>query len=831
MARQISEFPPQIIWAPAINSHDPNPPLPLETSTGLVDATLQVTDNLGTFNAASGALADAAWFASGGSAAEFSGVAAGAIEASWSSVDNLGELNAWAVSGTDDATWFASGVPSAVNFYGERAFTARCEGAYTFDPLGGPAWDGTLRREPEILVQTQANDSPTSSTFTDEEEPALGQNVQLDMNDGHGIILGGTVQSYVTRYEGMTDQLAFDTTIADYLWLLNKRRPFGCFTNVPADEVAQTLRVGFAPPDFSGAGIVPGLPAITVEFDGSLDYTGCMSVICSRLGGAKFKVDRDKVIYLFYDDPAPGPDPIDDDNELLLRDQPLTITRDASQLRNRVFVKGASSKLMADSAIGASEIEIDGFDIWSPVGGEAIIGCDRFTYAGVMQTLVYPPPDASLQVPRSINSNQLISPGNLIEVGPIRTTVRYSAAYVFNGKESQRSAPLGPSPAVARFNPGYGVSTNFLPFAGFLPAGTHTWSLAFRDTGGGLYYDHNIGWVSAGGGDVGAMELHWNAGNSFINERRIATVVLFRKANIPGGDPGPPGSVGGWYYEVASQPFVPGNTLYDFTDGKANASLGNALPWDVSPHPLKYDTIGNRIVVGTLAVRSEAYGVGATQVKIYREEKYNGNFDNTWTTPQVVMTFNTTAPPTGDTSIEDTRATTAHLYATGEAPSNETNTPPPPQPKVRLVLHGVVGLDEAHGEGDEVSLFVQVDDLTAQIEAATREGGDGLHEFMVVDGALRSNSELRARGNAELTLFKDPIVTVSYSSFDSKHTPGGTVEFNLTRPAFVASLKITEVRIDKIHYDHGHVARYNVTASSVKFTLQDLLRRTILRPY
>lgn len=753
------------------------------------------------------AFEDGSWFASGQSSAAFFPDARPIVEGSWFA------------SGTSQATW-----------YGALGWVARCVGAFTFDPVGGPEWSGTLRRDPEILIQTQSNDSPSKSTFTDEEEPALGQNVQLDMHDGLGVILGGTVQSYVTRYEGLTNQLAFDTTIADYLWLLNKRRPFGCFTDVPADEVAQSIRASYAPSDFSGAGIVSGLPRITVVFDGSLDYCGCMSVIASRIAG-QFRVDRDKVIYLFQDDPAPGPDPIDDDNEDLIRDQPLTITRDASQLRNRVFVRGASTKLLADSVIGATQLEIDGLDIFDPSGGEAIIGCDRFTYAGVDKTLIYPTPDASLQTGPLVVA-QLKRDGGVTNSGPIRTVVRYSTAMVFDGKEGPRG-PIANGP-VDRVNPTMGSSVAFINGGGFIPAGhTVEWLFGFRDSGGALY-DTNIGNTgSTSRGTIGAYLVTVNLG-ILADEHEPSDVVLWRRANIPGGDPGPSGTVNGWFYEVGSQPYVPGQSVYAFTDGKDDASLGNAAPWGEGLYTFnRYDTIGHKVEVLTLGARNTATNSGADQLKVYREEGYNGLVGTLWTEPQECMTFDTSENVDATTPqyTEDLKPTTAHLYSNSEDPSNSSNTPPEVKPKTRIVLFGVSGLDEAHAEGDEVNIFMQLDDLPSQVAAAIREGGDGLHEYMVSDSNLRSDAELEARGQAELTLFKDPIVTVTYSSFDRKHTPGGTVEFNLTRPPFVGSLKITEVRVDKVHYDHGHVARYNVTASSVKFTLQDLLRRTILRPY
>lgn len=741
------------------------------------------------------AVLEGSWFASGQSAADFHPDTTPVVQ----------------------GAWFASGA-SITDWYGYRGWVARCVGAFTYDPLAGPVWDGTLRRDPEVIAQVATNDSPTSSSFTDEDEPALGSNVVLDFSDGHGVVGTGTVQSYTTRYEGKTDQLAHDVTVASYLWLLNKRRPFGCYTDTPADEVAEDLRVRFAPSDFSGAGIVSGLPNITVSFDGTLDYSGCMSVICARIAGY-FKVDGDKVIYLFQDDPAPGPDVIDDNNQLLIRDQQLSIHRDISQIRNRVFVRGAAARLLAPSAVGATTLDIDGLDIFNPTGGEAIIGCDRFTYTGVLRTLIYPPPEASDQVPGLPSATDHLGRFSRSVVGPIRTVVKYSTSMVFDGKESPRSAEREFD--YHRMSSSFGsLLWSFEEGAGFCPAGSHSWWFGVRATDGSMRYGQN-GIATSRFVDG---KYVFRASCSFPqNDLRPAEVVLFREATYGGVTD---------YHEVDSQPYVDGTVNYFLEDGKDDASLGNARP--KSPDPsfstfFQYDSVGARVyLLGSSLNLVSAFNQGASVVKVYRREGFDGG--DAFTLPQLVMTLAPTDNP--ETYYEDTKQTSVLRFQVGESEVNAPSvTPPPAPPKVRLVLTGVSGLDEAHLEGDEVAIFIQRDDLTSQVDMAEIEGGDGLHEFMVVDTALRSVAELAVRGDAELQLFAQPIVTVNYSSFDPKHTPGGTVEFNLTRPQLVASLKITEVRIDKVHYEHGHVARYNVTASSVKFTLQDLLRRTILRPY
>lgn len=733
---------------------------------------------------------------------------------------------------------------ATVAFESDRRFVARCVAAYTYDPVGGPAWDGAIRRDPEIIVRTASNDSPSATTFTEEDDPELGSNVQLDMNDGFGVIGAGVVQSKVMKYDGRIDALSFDTTVADYLWLLNKRRPFGCWTATPADQIAQSLRTNYAPADFSGAGIVSGLPAIDVEFDGTLDFSGCMSVIANKIAG-RFKVDNDKVLYLFQDDPTPGPAVIDDNNMLLIRDQPLTVKTDISQLRNRVFVRGGAAHLMTDSVAGATVLELDGIDVFDVNGGEAIIGCDRFTYTGVNKSLIYPPPPARLQ--ELIETAFPEDPGGYTpgspsarhddsQEGPIGTRVRYSVTYVINGVETARGHATSVSPE--QVTPGVGWSGGF--------PGVRQ---VVRGAGFAIGDGAMFGWVTHSGKVV--VHSHFSVGfassDPFVNmspSKHIYGPYPTQGVNTTHPDP-----------RVKSFRLWRRMSWLDSLWHEALTVNEGAIPVDVyDPASLggqpdfKDDLFffsgemqndsGSRVWITNVPTGPP----GTSERRVYREENFNAF--SAWTQPRVVMTIPGNGAFNG-AEIEDTTPTTTHAWERGiifvgpdgpvVVPEEEepptVAAPPAPKPKIRLTLTGVSGLDENHFEGDDVSIFIQRDDLPSQLVMAQAEGGDGLHEFFVVDTQLRGNAELIARGDAELTLFKDPIIEARYSTFDPDHVPGANVEFNLTNPPFVASLKITEVTIDKVHYQHGHVARYNVTASSVKFTLQDLLRRTILRPY
>src|SRR5262249_46705952 len=74
----------------------------------------------------------------------------------------------------------------------------------------------------------------------------------------------------------------------------------------------------------------------------------------------------------------------------------------------------------------------------------------------------------------------------------------------------------------------------------------------------------------------------------------------------------------------------------------------------------------------------------------------------------------------------------------------------------------------------------------------------------------------------------NPIVTVVYATRDEASLPGRSVTFNLTNPPLVGTFLIQSVEIDQIHENSTLIPRYRVTASSVRFTLADLLQRVLL---
>lgn len=713
---------------------------------------------------------------------------------------------------------FAIAGEATTGFVGRRRRVARCEDAFEFLPLAAPAWAGTLRRAPMIQVRDMINDSPNSSTFTDTEEPQLGADVQMDV-EGTGRLMGGAVQSYEVRGDGdARDSWAYDTMIADYLWLLNERRPFICFEKIAADVALTQMFDQFAPPDFTLV-VEAGLPLVTVQFFGDLTFTECVSVICSRVN-AHFKCDFDKVLQVRRTEGiTENPADVDDDNDDLLWDPPPVLKVDASQIRNRVFVKGDGAKLLADAQPGATTLEVDGIDVYNTEGGMAIVGCQRINYEGVLKTFIYPSPDASSQVPGVPDAIDHLARFGQAVIGPIKTIVRYSMSMVIDGKESPRSNTRVIQPYRMGEGFSYGPNTGLTEFDndGFVPAGSRQWLFGYRAVDGSTLYS-----VSTIQGEARFVPGRYTFPfTSFFsaNDFRPEEAVLWRRAIINGNDD---------YYEADSTPISTGLSSGELVDGKADASLGNPAPSTSGTNLFGlYDTVGSRVyLVGSSLSLASAYTLGASAVKVYREEAFNGGTQ--YTDPAVCMTIVPTPAP--DAYYEDTKQTNAFLWDQGESHNAPvTPTPPPPPPKIRLILFGVTGLTEVVHEGDEVQIMAERNDLAAQVYWAGKRGGTGIREFTIHDRNLRSDAELIVRGDAELTLFAMPILTVTYGTRDDRSVTGTFVNFNLTAPPIVASLRIQESTVDQIHEADNLVQRYSCVASSVKFTLEDLLRRALIR--
>ena len=142
------------------------------------------------------------------------------------------------------------------------------------------------------------------------------------------------------------------------------------------------------------------------------------------------------------------------------------------------------------------------------------------------------------------------------------------------------------------------------------------------------------------------------------------------------------------------------------------------------------------------------------------------------------------------------------------------------------MLTGVTGVTQPMLKGSAVHIWVQRDDLQAQAEERARAGGDGVIEYLWTD-TRRGVDSLSERCSADLALFSRPIVTVGYACRDLKTKSGKAITIDLPGYGVIGPLIIQDVTITEIDAAANLPPRFSVRASSVRFSLEDVLRRMI----
>jgi hypothetical protein len=128
----------------------------------------------------------------------------------------------------------------------------------------------------------------------------------------------------------------------------------------------------------------------------------------------------------------------------------------------------------------------------------------------------------------------------------------------------------------------------------------------------------------------------------------------------------------------------------------------------------------------------------------------------------------------------------------------------------------------------DIQLLAVVDDAAAQSALAALEGGDGIVEHYIQDRRL-SEAGARARGLAELALFKQVEVRISYLTYDEKTRSGKTVHVDLPAPTdLTGDFLIQQVTIDQVSFAKNFMPRRRVEASSTRFTFDQVLQRLLL---
>jgi hypothetical protein len=129
-------------------------------------------------------------------------------------------------------------------------------------------------------------------------------------------------------------------------------------------------------------------------------------------------------------------------------------------------------------------------------------------------------------------------------------------------------------------------------------------------------------------------------------------------------------------------------------------------------------------------------------------------------------------------------------------------------------------------KGDPVNIRVIETDGAAQTTIAALIGGgdDGVIEGRVIQDGRLSETEIRARCQAQLALRSTLDVGITYTTHDINSHGSRTIAASLAAPSIASSFRIRQVTIS--HFTPQRWQIHQVTASSRLFTLEDLLRIT-----
>jgi hypothetical protein len=256
---------------------------------------------------------------------------------------------------------------------GGAALTFTYPSGFTFI---APAIAGTItlvqaRRDPEVSVTGQLGNGQNSFGFSvngsDAASFTAGKTVDMQLGTGQTIAKGVILQTEKTVEDGRFNERV-DCRGNDNVWVLNSKLVKGSWAAASASAVATEIINKFAP-NFSSAQVAGGLPAITLNLYLDANVGQALDKICALLPDGHWYLDTANVIHLFNGVESGGVDPAainDSSASLLLAEQPITIKTDMSQVRNRVYVRGAgsSSSTGAQAPVGQPQGDPGGADPW-----------------------------------------------------------------------------------------------------------------------------------------------------------------------------------------------------------------------------------------------------------------------------------------------------------------------------------------------------------------------------------------------------------------------------------------------------------------------------------
>lgn len=327
----------------------------------------------------------------------------------------------------------------------------------------------------------------TGSLTFDDSRPTGGESIQIGLGslDDADLLFGGEVQSIDQTYVGTAERNSiYPAALIDHTFRINRRRPFGTWTDTSATTIAKYLVATFAS-GFTSTHVQENLPAVSINFDGSLDFMSCMKALANAISDTttvgKTKVDYARDVHLFLTETTESPDALTIAHPPLNNPAPIRFSVDHSQIRTRVYGKGHGETVPTDVLAGDTILPVSDAVMFSTTGGKAAAG--TISEGAQTQILTY----TGVQLG---GAGSLVGPGVTPSVAPVAvhaagsalTSGVYQYAYTdVTASGESLPSPLGTlTPVAAPTTIGIASELTASTFGGLAAGGTYRWKYTFR---------------------------------------------------------------------------------------------------------------------------------------------------------------------------------------------------------------------------------------------------------------------------------------------------------------------------------------------------------------
>jgi len=517
--------------------------------------------------------------------------------------------------------------------------------------------------------------------------PNVGAPIEVWVNsNAPQLLFNGELQTVDRTYKGQPSTVLHPVTAIDDTARANRLRPLRPFVNESATNIAHELIARWAP-GFSSAGVEPNLPIVTITFDGSeAGMKGCLTALAKLIGA--YWYFENKTLYFFVTPPGNPPDPIDETPGRFLHEPAITWSIDKSQVRTRVYGKGASTQISTGIAASTDLVPVVNAEMFSPTGGQAIAGLTPdgaasrvLTYTGVQLG-----GGGGLVGPGASPSG---SPGlALVDGAGINDGVHYYSYTFVTAVGESLSGPLAPITVGPLAPPAVAPTPGAVQPGGAVDAGTHYYAVTFvTATGETTSPPVTQGVTTAIGAGVAAPGVTTGALRKVVGNLAIGTAYRYQTTfTIAGGGetlPGPAGTaitpttMSGPPNVSQSYALETGALVVDqiyiyalafIVGGSYETALSPQLVVDLPPDPLY-----TRVVFQNVAVSPDARTTGR---KLYR-----------WVSAQSAWRLVTTIPDNLPNTWYRDDASDASLGA-ARAGVGAIGTPPGDQATVTVPTSG-----------------------------------------------------------------------------------------------------------------------------------------------